>query len=349
MRISNRVRAGVLVTVVAIAVAFAGTSALRANPAPVLPAVAPAQLLASTLDALAGPVTISGDVTTEADLGLPDLPAGLGGDSSGPASLMIGQQRFKVWLSPDGARVARLLPFDEQDVVANRTDAWIWDSAKMTAAHLSLAALPAPKAPAARVAQVSPPSTADVLGVARQVLRAVQPYAEVSVDGTARVAGRPVYQLTLTPRSPLTRIGRIVVAVDSQTLLPLRLQVFARGAEQPAFVAGFTKVSFDPIDASTFQFTPPPGATVTQIDPAKIKATASSNLTQITGLKTFGGGFDLRWAMKLSGPLPAEAAALLPYAGPLASAETVEHDGATWLLFGFVDLPTLQLDAGRLP
>ena len=354
MRISNRVRAGVLVTVVAIAVAFAGTSALRANPAPALPAVAPAQLLASTLNALAGPVTISGDVITKADLGLPDLPAGLGGVSAGPVSLIIGQQRFKVWLSPDGARVAHLLPFDEQDVVANHNDVWIWDSAKMTAAHLSLASVPAEKA---RAGSLSPPSTADVLALARQVLAAVQPYADVSVDGTARVAGRPVYRLTLTPRSSLTRIGRIVVAVDEQTRLPLSLQVFAKGAQDPALEAGFTKVSFDPIEASTFQFTPPPGATVTQIDPAKIKAGLSANHAwghsaasdQIADLRTFGEGFDLRWAVKLSGPLPPEAAALLPYAGPLASAEAVERDGATWLLFGFVDLPTLQLDAGRLP
>ena len=354
MRISNRARAGLLVAVVAGAVAFAGTSALRANPAPVLSPVGPTQLLASTIEALTRPATISGEVVTKADLGLPELPAGLSAGATGPAALIVGEQRFKLWLSPDGARVAHLLPFGEQDLVANHKDAWVWDSADMTAAHISRAALPTPKA---ATAPLPPASTGDVLGFARQVLAAVQPYAEASVDGTARVAGRPVYQLTLTPRSSLTRIGRIVVAVDSQTRLPLRLQVFARGAAKPALEAGFTKVSFDPVDPSTFQFTPPPGATVTQIDPAKLKSGlhASESLAppagspQVIGVKTFGEGFDLRWALKLSRPLPAEASALLPYSGPLASAETVERDGSTWLLVGFVDLPTLQADSGRLP
>jgi hypothetical protein len=177
------------------------------------------------------------------------------------------------------------------------------------------------------------------------------------VDGTARVAGRPVYQLTLTPLSSVTRIGRIIVAVDSQTRLPLRLQVFARGAVEPALETGFTKVSFDPIDPTTFRFSPPAGTTVTQIDPAKLKAglgadrslARSTGSLQVIDVKTFGRGFDLRWALELSGAMPAQAAALLPYSGPLASAETVERSGNTWLLFGFVDLPTLQLDAGRLP
>ena len=277
--------------------------------------------------------------------------------------MLMGEQHLKLWSSSDGVRVAHLLPFDEQDVIANTTDAWAWDSRQMAADHLSLAELPASSRDAA---PVSPTSLGDLPAFARRLLAGVGPYAAVSVDGTARVAGRPVYRLTLTPRSSLSRIGRIVVAVDAETRLPLRIQIVARDAAEPAIEAGFTKVSFDAIARSTFTFTPPAGATVRQIDPEKLRATAradsggapvsdgfapapGSDTSSITSLRTFGDGFDLRWAVRLTGPMPSPAATVLPYSGPLGSAMTVEREGATWLLIGFVDLATLERDADRLP
>ena len=66
-------------------------------------------------------------------------------------------------------------------------------------------------------------------------------------------------------------------------------------------------------------------------------------------VRTFGDGFDLRWALRLSSSPPPDVATFLPYAGPLMSAAVVDRDGATWVVAGFVDLPTLERDAGRLP
>ncbi len=355
MTASNRARADVLAAVVATAVVFAGVSAVRADSTPELPSVAPAQLLASTLDALAGPATISGTVSTRVDLGIPDLPAGLGGGSLGPISSIAGDQRYKIWHSAAGVRVAHLLPFDEQDAVANPTDAWFWDSRTMRALHLSV-----PTRTARTHATDAPPSMGDLLRVAGNALSAVRPYADVSVSGTARVAGRPVYQLTLTPRSTLTRVGRIVVGIDSATRLPLRFQVFARGATEPALESSFTTVSFGSIPSSMFVFAPPPGAKVSKVDPATLRGgpwirsaegigAAPMGVPAVLEVRTFGDGFDLRWALRLSSSPPPDVATFLPYAGPLMSAAVVDRDGATWVVAGFVDLPTLERDAGRLP
>ena len=44
--------------------------------------------------------------------------------------------------------------------------------------------------------------------------------------------------------------------------MPLRLQVFADGADQPAFEVAFTQVDFRRPDADQFRFNPPPGGTV---------------------------------------------------------------------------------------
>ncbi len=76
------------------------------------------------------------------------------------------------------------------------------------------------------------------------------------------MAGRSAYQLVIAPRTDQSLIDQIVIAVDSKTYLPLRLQVFARGTSGPVFQIGFTSLTFGKPAASNFTFTPPAGAHV---------------------------------------------------------------------------------------
>jgi outer membrane lipoprotein-sorting protein len=339
--------------VAALVVAGLGVANVRADPTPDLPSIGGDELLASTLGALARPFTISGDVDTHVDLGIPQLPAsvsgGSGGGLMGAVNLVAGDQAYKIWRSRDGARVAHLLPFAEQDVIVDQHDAWFWDSSDMSAIHL--AGVPGMTLwdASARAATVR---DADLLLLAQHALDAVAPYADVAVEGTARVAGRPAYQLVLTPTSTLTLVGRIAVAIDAETRLPLRFQVFPRGSDGAAIEAGFTSVSFDAIDPSMFAFTPPPGTTVRQAADVIADARHPSDdgaTPPVSEPRVFGEGFDLRVALRLDAPLPTEARTLLPYAGPLLSAITVERDGQAWLLVGPVSVATLEQDAASLP
>ncbi len=352
MAISGRRRIGLVVVVAALAVAAIGAVAVRADPAPNLPPVAGDQLLASTLAALARPFTISGEVHTRFDLGIPQIPSSVGGAAGGGVlgalALATGDQRYKVWRSADGVRIAHLLDLSEQDLVVGTSDAWFWDSSDMSAVHFGV--------PGMTLGQAAPAAAAlheaDFVTYAQRALGALAPFADVSVDTTSMVAGRPAYGLVLTPTSALTLIGRIDVAIDADTRLPLRFQVFPRGSDAVAIEAGFTSVSFEPIDASMFSFTPPPGATVQQAADviAHLRATAGNDRAQpVSDPHVFGRGFDLRVAVRLDAPLPAGADQLLPYAGPLVSAITVEHDGQTWLLVGPVSVATLEEDAASLP
>lgn len=336
----------------AVVLSLVGVSVVRADPNPDLAPVTPAELLASTLAASARPVSVSGDVATRVDLGLPALPTNLGGGDMGPVALLLGSQRFKVWRSPDGLRVAHLLELGEQTLVANRTEAWWWQSDGMRAEHLVYADLLHPGTQdgpwfgggtdGAQAARGFDPSL-----LAPMALAALAPYASATVDGTATVAGRAAYELVLTPTSPQTLIGSIAVAVDADTRLPLRLRITARGADQPSVDLGFTSVSFDAIDPSIFSFTPPAGATITTPEPPMRDGDSRAGAPDPT-VRTFGSGFDTRVAVRLDAPLPAEASAVLPFAGPLASVLTVDTGHHTWLLFGFVGLDTLRGDADRL-
>ena len=337
---SRRPRLGIIGVVATLVVASLGVANVSANPAPHLPAVGADQLLASTLGALAHPFSISGEVSTHVDIGIPSIPSGIGGGALGPFALAIGDQHFKLWRSPDGVRVAHLLDLGEQDLIANASDAWFWDSSSMSAVHLAI------PASAGGIAAIRSPSDADFLFIAQRAIAAVGPYADISVEGTAVVAGRPSYVLVLTPTSGLTLIGRIAVSVDAKTRLPLQLQVFPRGSDVAAIEGGFTSVSTDSIDPSMFAFTAPPGATVRQA--ADLVAAREQDSTSSTP-RVFGEGFETRIAIELQTPLPREAAALLPYAGPLLSAIAVERGGRTWLLVGPVPVATLEQDAVALP
>ena len=99
---------------------------------------------------------------------------------------------------------------------------------------------------------------------AQQVLAAVGPTTNVSVARNVTVAGESAYELVLAPKDSRSLIGQVRIAIDGQRDVPLRVQVFSRGAKSPAFQTGFTSVSFTRPAAANFAFSPPPHAKVVQ-------------------------------------------------------------------------------------
>jgi hypothetical protein len=83
-----------------------------------------------------------------------------------------------------------------------------------------------------------------------------------------------VYQLVLTPRSGTTLVGSVVLAVDSETGMPLGVTISAVGQSDPAFSVEFSSIDFSAPDSSVFAFTAPAGAKVTE------KAMSASDLPQ---------------------------------------------------------------------
>jgi len=109
-------------------------------------------------------------------------------------------------------------------------------------------------------------------------LQQLAPYATVDVAGQGTVAGREVYLLRMTPVADDTALGAVQASIDGKTMVPLRLEVFAKSGGSAVLQFGFDSVSYDPIDATLYDFTPPAGATVTtkRIDPSKVKGEAGA-------------------------------------------------------------------------
>jgi len=251
--------------VVAIVLGAAGLTAVTANATPTLPPRTAAELLVDVQNA--DPAALSGTIVQNADLGLPELPALGGGGSSSFSSLVSGTHTLRVWIAgPEQQRLALLGTLGESDLIRNGTDVWTWSSDTNSATHYQLP--PTEKDGEADVTTVPDSSSAALTPqqVADLALSAIDPTTIVTTDGTAEVAGRPAHELVLAPRDTASLIGSIRIAIDAEQHIPLRVQVLAKGAVAPAFEVGFTAISFDVPGPEQFQFTPPPGATVTETD-----------------------------------------------------------------------------------
>lgn len=276
--------AAALVAALGLAYGLPGSSA-SADERPDLPARTAGQLLASlqgvSVDGL------SGTVVQTSRLGLPELPGGSGDASLSPQSLASGSRTLRVWAAgEDRSRVALLGRLSESDVVRNGPDVWTYTSSTAEVTHLTLpAGSPGDADESPTTAPVTPQDAAD------RALAAIDPSTAVTVDSTARVAGRPAYQLVLTPRDGRTLVGRVQLALDSATSLPLRVQVYAAGGSTPAFEVGFTDLSLSPPDDSVFRFTPPQGSTVKEEQLPARQAPSPERSRPDTGLQVLGSGW----------------------------------------------------------
>jgi outer membrane lipoprotein-sorting protein len=248
------VPAGV-VAVLAVGATITAGSAGAASPD--LPEKTAAQLLAAV--AQAKPAAFSGTATETADLGLPALP-GTSSTSLQWQSLVSGTHTAKVWVaSPTQVRLALVGDLAESDMVRNGSDLWVWQSGANTVDHVTL---PAHSGKPASASSAMPSLTPDT--VAAKVLAAIDPTTKVTVDRTAYVAGRPVYELVLEPKQSGSLVASVRVAIDSETSMPLGVWVYAAGQDAPAFESSFTSITFATPDSSVFAFSPPAGAAVTQ-------------------------------------------------------------------------------------
>src|ERR1700723_1707124 len=245
---------------------------------PGLPSKTPAQLLVQVANSATPPLT--GTVVETTSLGLPSLPGTATPTSI--ASLLTGSHTIRVWYSgPRHFRLAVPEPLSETDVIADGNTAWLWQSTANAVTEYSL--------PAGTAVPDTAPTTAPLTPqqAAQQVLAAVGPTTTVRVDSNVTVAGQAAYQLVLAPKDSRSLIGQVQIAIDGKNGVPLRLQVYARGASSPAFQVGYTAIQFVTPAPADLTFSPPSGATVSHVN-----LTAPSGSDHTRGdVTTIGSGW----------------------------------------------------------
>ncbi|MEZ3177334.1 DUF2092 domain-containing protein [Streptomyces pimonensis] len=260
------------VTVMGVAAATIGlVPAIADSGDPDLPEITAARLIEKI--AQSDVEQLSGTVKITTDLGLPDLgglesgfasgameQGGDDGSSADPsaklAELASGTHTLRVATDgPDRQKVSLLEDAAEYSLIHNGKDVWGYDSKSNEVYHGTV-----DESGEAREQQ--PPATPK--DFAEEALRSVDDTTSVTVDGTAQVAGRDAYRLVVKPKQSGSTVGAISIAVDHETGMPLKFTLTPSSGGAAVVDAGFTKVSFDRPAASTFEFTPPEGAEVTE-------------------------------------------------------------------------------------
>jgi outer membrane lipoprotein-sorting protein len=255
-----------------------GLMATTASADKKLPTRTPQELLVDVQQAKTD--GLSGTVVERADLGIPAIPGASGQDDPELTSLVSGTHTLRVrYSSPDKARLAVLGTYSEYDVIRNGKDVWTWSSKENAATHRTLTADQAEQPGATPSGTPRTPEEA-----AQMVLKALEPTTTVTTDSAVEVAGRPAYELVLDPNDSGTLISQARLAIDGDTKLPLRVQVFGPD-NKIVFEVGYTSVDFTRPDDAEFVFNPPPGAKVTEVPPGDQKTPSPQDRQQAEARK----------------------------------------------------------------
>jgi outer membrane lipoprotein-sorting protein len=295
------VRYGVPVAVAGVAAATIGlVPALADSGAPDLPKITAEELVArmaaSDVDQLSGTVRIS------TDLGLPALPSGLGGGQGGgspfgggdrtggegapqdgeggkesPAApagklmeLASGEHTLRVAADgPDKQRVSIVEDAAEYSLIRNGDELWAYDSKSNSAFH-AVAPEGAGDHGKPGGEHGLPDGLADLTPeeAAEKALDLADESTSVTVDGTAKVAGRDAYQLVIAPKEAAhSTVGSLRIAVDAENGAPLQVRLMPDEGGKAIVDVAYTEVDFAKPDAGTFTFEPPEGADVTERKP----------------------------------------------------------------------------------
>jgi outer membrane lipoprotein-sorting protein len=199
-------------------------------------------------------------------------------------SLLTGSHTMKVYYQDSKHyRLAIPQPSSETDIIANGSTVWLWQSASDSVTEFTGAGQADAKKAVPQVTQtpLTPQQAAD------QVLAKVGATTLVSVQANVMVAGEPSYELVLAPKDSRSLVGKVVIAIDGKYGVPLRVQLYAKGATSPAFQVGYTALQWVAPAPANFSFTPPKGASVDVVNGAK-SASGSKSPSNPTGFGSYG-------------------------------------------------------------
>lgn len=326
-RTTRRKAARVLVPAGVVALTAAGIGlvpAMAGESGPKLPELTAEQVVAKALGSDAK--ALSGTVKIKADLGLPTqllggalpgggAPGGHGGGEGSEAApgakllqLLGGEHTLRVAVDgPDRQRLGLIGGLSGYELVHNGSEVWAWDSRSNEAVHLTGAQAPERARPELPL-PVTPQEAA------KKFLELGADTTQVTVEGTATVAGQDAYELRVKPKQSGSTISEVRIAVAAENGVPLAVQV--RSGSTKVLDARFSEVSFATPSADTFRFTAPKGAKVTEENAgvghekwlqnapdAEAVGKAVGGAGQDAGFEVTGEG----WTTVLSAKLPAEA------------------------------------------
>jgi hypothetical protein len=122
----------------------------------------------------------------------------------------------------------------------------------------------------------APPKIPTVAAIEEAIVHVMR-HANLSGATPTDVAGQPAYAVRISPSHDGGLVGGAELAWDAVHGVPLRLAVYSTTSSAPVLELTATEVSYGAVSSSVFQFTPPPGAKVTEVEPPSPSAQAGGS------------------------------------------------------------------------
>jgi len=194
--------------------------------------------------------------------------------------LISGSHTIRVYVSgQDKLRAQILDPMSQRDLIVNGNEFWVYDAKMATAltGTIDIEADPAKQAEAEqKVLDYADSIALDLSSpeaIADYLVSMVDETSQIEVGKDHSVAGRSAYQLIISPDSPNSLVASAAVSVDSETGMPLKVEIFSTTQVEAAMTVGFENISFGSVDQGLFSFTPPAGTSVETFDADELMAT----------------------------------------------------------------------------
>ena len=198
--------------------------------------------------------------------------------------IVSGTHNVRVYVSGQDRMRAQILdPMSQRDLIVNGDEFWVYDAktATATTGTINMESDPAKQATAEQEVLDYAESIALDLSspeaIADYLVGMIDETSTVEVGKDHSVAGRSAYQLLISPDADASLIERAEISVDSETGLPLKVEIFSTQQTSAAFSVGFESISFGPIDTALFEFTPPAGTVVTTLDSSDLEGYADKD------------------------------------------------------------------------
>jgi outer membrane lipoprotein-sorting protein len=272
----------IAVGVGATAIALALGSGPKPAPKPLAQAVHDA-LSAAPVEGVSANITLSNHLLEGASLA--------GGSSQGgelASSPLLAGASGRLWAAKDG-RVRLELQAEKGDtqVIYDGHTITLYDAATNTVYRYTPP--PADHSSGAAAEEHQVPSVAKI----EEAIANAKQHASVSGATPDDVAGRPAYTVRVAPKEGGSLLGGAELSFDAANGAPLRAAIYSSTSQNPVIELAASEVSFGPVAASVFEFTPPANAKVEEISTSAGSAgthSSSGEDGEKPTLKTSGKG-----------------------------------------------------------
>jgi outer membrane lipoprotein-sorting protein len=198
-----------------------------------------------------------------------------GGDDDGAGSQLASSPLVaggsgRMWVAKDGhVRLELQSQKGDTQVLYDGHTVSIYDAASNTLYRYTVPSDSSPRVPpqGASCVNCSVPAGHHEPPTVAKIEEAIAHLTHVNVSGATPtdVAGRAAYTVRVSPKEPGSLIGGGELSWDAANGVPLRAAIYSSTSSSPTIELAATSISYGPVAASVFEFTPPSNAKVEEI------------------------------------------------------------------------------------